>query len=201
MVVGVWRRHDGDHQLSDRPGRSRRPGTASITSSTSNRRSFSRPSPAPLASVQQRQPHRSAEQRRRVLPRDAARHRRRAGVDHHRGVHLLGRGHRPHLREGARRTGPGGCQSEDPARRHRVEQHRHTTFSGSSSRMAARSRGTTRSSGTASAGSTTGRTASRSSSTAASASRAAPASPTSGVGMRRTRNTGGTCRSASRGRP
>ena len=83
-------------------------------------------------------------------------------VDHHRGLHLLGRGDRARSSPSrARRTSEGRDQGQDPAGRHRLGQHRRRHPRHPEGRRDARSPGTTRSGGTRWDGSTTGRTASR----------------------------------------
>ena len=137
-----------------------------------------------------------------VLSRDARGDRqRRRGVDHDRGLHLLG-GRRSAASSPRRwrRRRASGVRVKILLDAVGSDEHRRGDPRDSGARAAASSPGTTRSGITASDASTIARIASRSSSTAASRSPAAPALPTTGRATRGIRASGATCRSGSKGR-
>ena len=108
------------------------------------------------------QPHRRPAQRRRVLSRHARGDRPGPGLDHDRGVHLLGRRDRTPLRRRARGQGARGHPGQDPARCGRVGHDRVARSSRRSRRAGASWPGTTAFTGTPSVSSITARIASRS---------------------------------------
>ena len=161
--LGDRRRRDGAGELSDCAVRCCRRASASITNSRSIRRNSSARSPGASGS-----PFLAGNTVELLNNGDAfyppmleaietAR-----SLDHHRGLHLLGRGDRA----GSSPTrsperAQAGHQGQDPARRDRLGEHRRRDPRHPRRQAGARSPGTTRSAGTRSDGSTTARTASR----------------------------------------
>ena len=125
-MVGGHRRDGGD-QLFDRTAGPAAPLRAGPRVRDRFRRVSADHGGRDRCAVRRRQSGRAPQQRRRVLPTDARRHRSRRAIDHDRGVHLLGGRHRASIRRGAQRKGQGRPQGQDSPGRDRLgdDRHRH----------------------------------------------------------------------------